>query len=293
MDPAVRVSTAKKRLLSSSNSLNVCKIILRRGRSWSCDRTVSVPIFGKVYTVITKRLSHDLLARGCIKPDGLHVKQVAAVFPVDLPLPSTLSGSHLEEDGHRGCGFQDAVKKLVTFLQDSGPDFVTFNESLVDQTMWEREAEIKDIVRAAHWAKCQASLYSLVSDFTSRAASHAVFGSGVAEWPVDYFGDLWTLDKHWFSLSLGIPRLVPWPGLIDGNYSRKLLLSRMSSLHGDYAQQLMRSSNMQAIRDNSDNLSEVFLQRLSVFHERKFSVEQRAALDSRLLWKCVSCVKAS
>lgn len=117
-----------------------------------------------------------------------------------------------------------ASRKILT---DTLPDLVTFNSSIVDQMQWERVANI-ELTDGTSEAECD--FFTLINDFCCNAILGPIAG---AQFPESYqlmASDLADFNKHYHSLSLGIPRLSPIQGLPTAALAKKRLLHHLTNL---------------------------------------------------------------
>ena len=128
--------------------------------------------------------------------------------------------------------FQDtAVESLVAasckILSESVPDLITFNSSVVDQMQWERVATI-ELTDGTSEAECD--FFILINDFCCNAVLGPIAGSQFPESYQLLASDLADLNKHYYALSLGLPRLSPIQGLPTAALARKRLLQNFTRL---------------------------------------------------------------
>ncbi|KAH6622394.1 hypothetical protein C7974DRAFT_398199 [Boeremia exigua] len=123
-----------------------------------------------------------------------------------------------------------AMENLVAascILSDTLPDLITFNSSIVDQMQWERVANI-ELTDGTSEAECD--LFTLINDFCCSAIVGPITGSHFAESYQLLASDLADINRHYYALSLGIPRLSPVPGLPTAELAKKRLLQNFSGL---------------------------------------------------------------
>ena len=112
-------------------------------------------------------------------------------------------------------------------LTGSLPDLITFNSSIVDQLQWERVANI-ELTDGTSEVECD--FFTLINDFCCSAILEPLAGTQFPESYQLLASDLADINKHYYALALGIPRLSPVQGLPTAALARKRLLQNFTRL---------------------------------------------------------------
>ena len=129
------------------------------------------------------------------------------------------------------------VSASCKILSDTLPDLVTFNSSIVDQMQWERVANI-ELTDGTSEAECD--FFTLINDFCCNVILGPIAG---AQFPESYqllASDLTDLNKHYYALSLGLPRLSPIQGLPTAALAKKRLLQNLTRLFKELTEPKVR-----------------------------------------------------
>ncbi|KZM19484.1 uncharacterized protein EKO05_0003114 [Ascochyta rabiei] len=132
-------------------------------------------------------------------------------------------------------------------LSDTLPDLVTFNSSIVDQMQWERVAtmELTDGT-----AEAEFDFFTLINDFCCNAIIGPIAG---AQFPESYqllASDLADVNRHYYALSLGLPRLSPIQGLPTAALAKIRLLHNFTKLF-----QELTVPKVRRVPDDDESLS--------------------------------------
>lgn len=122
-------------------------------------------------------------------------------------------------------------------LSDSLPDLVTFNSSIVDQMQWERVATI-ELTDGTSEAECD--FFILINEFCCNAILGPIAGTQFPESYQLLASDLADLNRHYYALSLGIPRLSPIQGLPTATLAKKRLLQNFTNLFWELTEPKVR-----------------------------------------------------
>ncbi|KAJ8118257.1 hypothetical protein OPT61_g708 [Boeremia exigua] len=145
-----------------------------------------------------------------------------------------------------------AMETLVTascrILTDTLPDLVTFNSSIVDQMQWERVANI-ELTDGTSEAECD--LFTLINDFCCNAVLSPITGSQFPESYQLLASDLADINKYYYALSLGIPRLSPIQGLPTAALAKRRLLHHFTKLFTD-----LTHPQVKRVLDDDESVSE-------------------------------------
>lgn len=168
-------------------------------------------------------------------------------------------------------------------LKENVMHFVSFTDSAIDQTLWERSA-MAALKSDSHDEKVvEASLLPLVRDFVANTTVPTIMGSSfLANFP-DFFDDLWTLDQGFMLLGAGLPRWVPIPAVTRAHIARKKLLDRIATFHQAMEDDAQGKDPGPDWRD-LDDVSTLVKERTKVYRKHNWSIRARAALELSLLW---------
>lgn len=124
------------------------------------------------------------------------------------------------------------IHKTVIAIQEHTPSLVSFSESIVDQSYWERTA--CPVLRPASSpgpSAVEVSLFPLIRKFVGHVALPSLMGTEFLEVYPAALDDLWDLDSGFKYLALGLPRWLPVPSLTKAHIARRNLLQAMDSFH--------------------------------------------------------------
>ncbi|KAF9695133.1 hypothetical protein EKO04_007126 [Ascochyta lentis] len=119
------------------------------------------------------------------------------------------------------------ISASCKILSDTLPDLVTFNTSIVDQMQWERVATI-ELTDETSEAECD--FFTLINDFCCNAIIGPIAGTQFPESYQLLASDLADLNRHYYALSLGLPRLSPIQGLPTAALAKRRLLQNFTKL---------------------------------------------------------------
>lgn len=182
-----------------------------------------------------------------------------------------------------GTSLSEMVVRTAGSVKDSIASFVTFNESLVDQMLWERSADAKVKTNANGEKMMEADLLELVRDWCSVTANPSIIGSDFVQNFPEFFTNIWILDKAFLLLATGLPRWVPVPLLLKGHIARKNVLDMIEQ----FERALEKWSNGEdpgVEWQNLEDVGPVIQDRLQIYKKYNFSMRARAATDHALMW---------
>ncbi|OQO03535.1 hypothetical protein B0A48_10199 [Cryoendolithus antarcticus] len=162
-------------------------------------------------------------------------------------------------------------------------EFVTGNESQVDQTLWERfaNAEVKRDAKGEEVV--EVDLLELVRDWCARAANASIIGSDFVNNFPEFWKDLYEMDRGFLLLATGLPRWLPIPPLTRAHLARKRMLDslelfeRAVDKHGD-------GEDAGAEWRELDDVGPVVKGRLELYRKYGISMRARAATELALMW---------
>ena len=133
-------------------------------------------------------------------------------------------------------GVSNLVRKTIRGVQEHTPNLVSFSESAVDQSQWERAADANlqvanDRSKPGSLA-VEVNLFSLTRNFVGNVALPSLVGTEFLDVYPKALDDLWDLDDGFNYLTLGLPRWFPIPSLTKAHIARRNLLQGLRSFHG-------------------------------------------------------------
>lgn len=162
-------------------------------------------------------------------------------------------------------------------------NLVSFAASPVDQTPWERDANVKIVKSTSGEETVEASLLPLILHFCAHMAIPTLVGSDfLANFP-DITSTLWTMDRGFLILASGLPRWLPIPTLTRAHIARKKSLDSICAFH----KALDKHANGEVLGPEWKNLDDVgtlVKARLEVYRKYDWSIRARAAIEHSLLW---------
>ncbi|KAL1302570.1 hypothetical protein AAFC00_002951 [Neodothiora populina] len=174
------------------------------------------------------------------------------------------------------------VQKTVDVLKANIADFVTFAQSPVDQSLWERTSNA-DTIEVNGERVVEANLLPLARDFVTFAANPSLIGTDFMHNNPSFFSDLYAMDKGFFYLATGLPRWFPFPPLTAAHLAR----SRMFRALRAFETAMEASRNGQDPGSEWRNLEDVnplIKERQEIYEKHGFSIEARASIELSLLW---------
>lgn len=164
-----------------------------------------------------------------------------------------------------------SMKALIRTIEEYSPEFVSSNESIVDQHFWEREAyaTVEDLGEGS--LSVQVNLFALIKGFVSHTTASIMVGESLADQPDLLMHDIWHLERSWKYLALGLPFWIPLPSTLPAQGACRRLRLKLESL-------------VKTNQDNIDEYSAPFQERMKTYTIDNVPVELQASLDLRLLW---------
>lgn len=186
----------------------------------------------------------------------------------------------------QGPYLEQISSDMVTFLQRETANLVSFSRSLVDQSIWERNAAIT-MEEGNNSPICEASFFALIRSFTTYSISQTFMGQAFLDFHTGLVEDLWTWDREFVRLSAGAPKWLPVPGISSAYPARERIRKLVSVLQAAFlALEDGRDAPME-FRD-LDDVSELMQKRMRLWKTLGINTAFSARLDSWLLWKLTS-----
>ena len=181
------------------------------------------------------------------------------------------------------------ASSLKSSIQHNLPDLISFNESPVDQSAWERSAEAS-LTQQTYGMKIRpavsVSLVPLLTSFAERIFLSTLLGSEFIEIYPSFPQDLSDLGSGWKYLALGFPRGLPIPPLNRAYAARRRLLSAIRAFHRAIDAEDQDGQTGQQWRDLSD-VSPLMKDRRVRHRAKGIADGVSAADDLGLIWRSV------
>lgn len=180
--------------------------------------------------------------------------------------------------------FSQMVDKTVQRLRHNIADFVTFNESEVDQTDWEKSADAETVQDKTGEQVVEADLYDLVRNFIAMTANVSLFGTDFVENYPRFWQHLWRFDEGFMALAADLPSWLPIGTAIAARRARSDALACLRAFETALESDREGEKPTPEWAD-LDNVSTVVQTRVDdVFRKHNLTIEQRASLDLALAW---------
>ncbi|EPS27446.1 hypothetical protein PDE_02389 [Penicillium oxalicum 114-2] len=179
----------------------------------------------------------------------------------------------------------EASKAMTQTLQRNVPNFVSFSRSPVDQSQWERDADVSAPEEGQ--SICEASLFALTRAFVGQNLSSFLMGEAFVENFPLFLTDLWTLDKNLVPLFIGLRRWIPTtPGISAAFPARDRLLNTMSVFYRAFNAWDDGIDPGVELRD-LDDISDLVKERMRTFRKLDLSPTASAVGHLSLYWDVV------
>jgi hypothetical protein len=183
---------------------------------------------------------------------------------------------------------KDLVNASRKILTGSLPDLITFNSSIVDQLQWERVANI-ELTDGTSEVECD--FFTLINDFCCSAIVEPLAGTQFPESYQLLASDLADINRHYYALALGIPRLSPVQGLPTAALARKRLLQNFTRLFDELTNPKVRrvpedDESMSGEETDADNTTPLAALN-KLFSQHDVPIPARAAIALELLYDIV------
>lgn len=182
----------------------------------------------------------------------------------------------------------DLVKQTAHRLQrDHLKDFVTGNESVVDQMPWERTSGAHQTTDKFGSPVTQVELFPLVRNFVAFTTIPSIMGSDFLDNFPEFVDLLWSVDNAFLLLATGMPRWVPIPALTKAHIARKQLLHLLYRFH-EALEKDADGKDPGPQWGNLHNVGTLVKARRVVYRKYGLSIETRAAIEHSLLWATIA-----
>ncbi|KAI9841921.1 MAG: hypothetical protein M1837_000307 [Sclerophora amabilis] len=186
-----------------------------------------------------------------------------------------------------GPHFATMVEETMRHMNEAIPNLVSFNHSLIDQSLWERVSHVAlvetDDEDSQNGPVAEVNLFILLRDLMSHVAIPALMGSAFLEVFPTALQDMWELDNGFRWLSSGLPLWLPIPPLTRAHIARSRL-KRAFAAYGRALDKFEAGIDPGPEWRDLDDVSALMKRRHSIWKESGLSPEARAPVDSTLLW---------
>lgn len=189
----------------------------------------------------------------------------------------------------REPGASELVNRTVRAIEKLTPDLVSFSESMVDQSPWERagSASLQGVDKdAAGTPSVEVDLFTLIRNFVGHVTLPSLVGSEFMDVYPKAMDDLWEFDSGWDSLVLGLPRIFPLPSLATAHIARRNLLEAMGSFHEAIDKVSADQEPSEPWRELRD-VSQIMAARSFIWRTHATPPGIKGPADLSLLWVCV------
>lgn len=184
-------------------------------------------------------------------------------------------------------GVSEFTRKTMLGIQEHTPNLVSFSESIVDQSQWERAADanlqVADVRSIAGPLAVEVNLFSLIRNFVGNVALPSLVGTEFLDVYPRALDDLWDLDGGFNYLTLGLPRWFPIPSLTKAHIARRNLLEGISSFHEAIDKVAAGEEPHQPWVEVRD-VGHIMRERSSVWRAHGTPSKLKAPFDLSLLW---------
>ncbi|EEA23068.1 hypothetical protein TMatcc_001932 [Talaromyces marneffei ATCC 18224] len=174
---------------------------------------------------------------------------------------------------------------LAKVLERETANFVSFNRSLVDQMVWERNTDIVvEDGNGVNSQSCQVGLFALTRSFASHHIAYVLMGQALLDFHPGLVEDLTSWDQEYVRLVAGAPRWIPSPGISAAYAARDRVQKTISVLQASFSA-LEDGRNAPLEFRDLDDVSDIVQERMRCWRTSGLSASLSARLDAWLLWK--------
>ncbi|OKL58765.1 hypothetical protein UA08_05865 [Talaromyces atroroseus] len=179
---------------------------------------------------------------------------------------------------------------LTRVLERETSDFVTFNRSIVDQSVWERNGVVtlEDVDSStggnSDSISCRVNLFALTRSFATYIITNVFMGQALLDFHPEILDDLWRWDCGYVPLIAGAPRWIPSPGISSAYAARDRVQKTISVIQASFSA-LEDGRNAPLEFRDLDDVSELMQKRMRFWRTSGISSSLGNRLDSWLLWK--------
>jgi len=180
-------------------------------------------------------------------------------------------------------GLEEMIQNTINVTKRNIANLVTFSESRVDQVEWERTSDAETIIKPNGEQVVEVSMMNLIRDFIAANANPSLIGSDFVKNNPNFFLDLWDMDRGFKWLATGLPAWLPIPPIWKARIAR----SRAFNAVLGYEEAIEKAANGEDPGQEWQSLEDVgpvLTQRLQLYRQLNFTMDERAALELSLLW---------
>ena len=208
---------------------------MRRNRAE--DGIFSINVFGvQHYIVAPLHLAEKLLGFSDGAVDFVAIRWYLLTNVFGANKKDKQAHARVQSDAHDcltnglldASGASELTERSIKAIEKLIPDLISFSESLVDQSRWERMANTSLYPDSP---SVEVNFFTLIRNFIGQVLVPPVFGTEFLDVYPAALDDLWDLDSGWKYLLLGLPRFLPIPALAETHIARRNLLQGLESYH--------------------------------------------------------------
>ncbi|KAL7787438.1 cytochrome P450 [Trichoderma ceciliae] len=185
-------------------------------------------------------------------------------------------------------GLSEVTNVALSQVKQNIINLVTFSPNPMDQTEWEKMADVEVIEgNAKEGTSTEVDLMELIRNFVAVTAIPAIYGTDFVQNFPELWKWLWTYNESFVLLAMGVPGWVPWPRLQRGKLARRRILADLYEFN-EAMEKHMNGEETDPKWQNLDNVSKLVKGRIELFRQHGVSLEGRAAFDLALLWASVA-----
>ena len=127
----------------------------------------------------------------------------------------------------------EMLNVAIQGMQEKLPNMISFTSNEIDQSYWERssDAELRSVLLLSgkNGEVVEASLWPLIRNLMGTVATPSIMGQTFVDNCPSILEDLWTLDRGFIFLAMGIPRWVPIPSSTKAHIARRRIVDELAS----------------------------------------------------------------
>lgn len=168
----------------------------------------------------------------------------------------------------------------VRAIEANMVNLVSLNESLVDQSVWERASSV---IANPSEGFAEASLFPLLRNFVGNIASSVLMGSAFMDNNPNVLQDLWDWDDQFITFLLGVPPWAPLPKVSRAYAARSRVIKAVADFHRAMHATAEGKDPGSGWGDMSD-VSDVMAARAKLWRKSGLAPEGSAPGDGVILW---------
>ncbi|KAF2766716.1 putative P450 monooxygenase [Teratosphaeria nubilosa] len=180
-------------------------------------------------------------------------------------------------------GLRNLTADTTQRLREHIKDFVTGNESQVDQMPWEKVGEASTTIDKNGCSVVVAKLLPLIKDFVAYSVIPSLMGTDFLNNNPDFLSELWKFDAGFLLLATGLPRWAPIPVLTTAHIARKKCLEMLETFHEAMEKEANGDDPGPKWRGLED-VGALVKARLVIYRKHELSIQSRAAVELSLMW---------